>query len=151
MLAFELDNREYFARSISDRGDAYFAEFGKELRDRLAEKEEGTGHYHVILDEHGEIIGRVNLILRNPGDGEAELGYRVAEAAAGQGVATAAVAELCQTAAAEYGLCVLIADVAVANQASRIVLERNDFTPIGETRVGPAKRPAVRYRRALMH
>ena len=146
LLAFERENREYFARSITDRGDAFFAEFPAQHRARLAEQDEGRCHFHLILDEQGELVGRVNL-FEVSAEGVAALGYRVAEHAAGRGVATAAVAALCRIAAADYGLSTLVADASVVNQASRTVLERNGFAVVGETVVGG--RPAVRYRRAL--
>ncbi|MFD5204837.1 GNAT family N-acetyltransferase, partial [Streptomyces sp. NPDC058375] len=37
LLAFERENRTYFAASISDRGDDYFAEFTERHRVLLAE------------------------------------------------------------------------------------------------------------------
>ncbi|MFC3572813.1 GNAT family N-acetyltransferase [Streptomyces yaanensis] len=146
LLAFERENREYFARSISDRGDAYFAQFAAIHRARLAEQDAGVCHFHVVLDERGELIGRINLV--DVEDGSAELGYRVGERAAGRGVATAAVAEVCRVAAATYGLTTLIAVTTCDNVASRTVLERNGFTHVEDiTLVG---RPGVRYRRPLV-
>jgi ribosomal-protein-alanine N-acetyltransferase len=145
VLAFERTNREYFSRFISDRGDAYFAEFPARHRALLAEQDSGEGHFHLIYDE-AELVGRINLICAE--DDVAMLGYRVAERAAGKGVATSAVAELCQIAATDYRLVALVADASVENQASRVVLERNGFELVGESTVG-AGRPAVRYRRAL--
>src|SRR5690606_19113178 len=96
VLAFELENPEDFSRSIPDRGDAYFAEFAALHRARLAEQDAGECHFHVVFDDDGALVGRVNLV--DVEDGIAELGYRVAERAAGRGVATAAVAQVCQLA-----------------------------------------------------
>ncbi|HEX4788848.1 MAG TPA: GNAT family N-acetyltransferase [Actinospica sp.] len=147
LLVFEEENRAYFARSITDRGDAYFAEFGARLRALLAEQDSGACHFHLIFDEEGALVGRINLV--HAVGGVAELGYRIGERAAGRGVATAAVGALCPLAATAYGLTALVADTAVENRASRTVLERNGFAVIGETSVG-AGRPAVRYRRSLV-
>jgi ribosomal-protein-alanine N-acetyltransferase len=147
VLDFELENRAYFARSITDRGDAYFADFAARHRAMLDEQDTGLCHYHVILDGRGELIGRINLFAVDE-IGVAALGYRVGERAAGRGVATAAVEAVCGLAATEYRLGSLVADAAVDNQPSRTVLERNGFRVVGETTVG-AGRPAVRYRRGL--
>ncbi|KMS72622.1 GCN5 family acetyltransferase [Streptomyces viridochromogenes] len=144
LLAFELENRAYFARSIPDRGDAYFAEFDALHQARLAEQDDGICHFHLVTDGEGTILGRVNLI--DVEDGSAELGYRVGEQAAGRGVATAAVAEVCRVAGTAYGLTSLVAVTTLDNPASRAVLERNSFTFVEDIAV--AGRPGVRYRRA---
>nr|WP_234311754.1 GNAT family N-acetyltransferase [Streptomyces griseus] len=145
LLGFERENRAYFAGFVSDRGDAYFAEFGAQLRDRLAEQDAGVCHFHVVVDDMGNLIGRVNLV--DVEDGVAELGYRIGERAAGKGVATAAVREVCRLAADVYGLSELTAVAHLDNPASRTVLERNRFTFVENiTLVG---RPGVRYRRRL--
>ncbi len=129
MLAFELENRAYFAASISDRGDAYFAEFADRHAALLAEQDAGAGAFHVLVDDDGAVVGRFNLIFG--GDGTAELGYRVAERIAGRGVATATVRELCRLAATRYGLRTLRAATACENAASRRVLTGAGFVPAG--------------------
>ncbi|HEY0717297.1 MAG TPA: GNAT family N-acetyltransferase [Streptosporangiaceae bacterium] len=129
VLAFELANRAWFAASISDRGDEFFAQFTDRYRALLADQESGRAACHVLVTGDGSVLGRFNLIFR--GDGLAELGYRVAEQAAGRGVATAAVRELCQRAAVDYGLRTLRAATADTNAASRKVLARTGFAAIG--------------------
>lgn len=145
LLAFERANREWFARSVPDRGDAYFAGFAAQHRALLAEQDAGTCHFHVVLDERGELVGRVNLV--DVADGAAELGYRVGESAAGRGVATAAVAAVCRPAATTYGLRTLIAVAALDNPASRAVLTRSGFIAVADVTVNG--RPATRYRLPL--
>ena len=145
LLAFERANREYFARSIPDRGDAFFAEFDSVHRDRLADQEAGECRYHVLVDDGGELVGRINLV--DIEDGSAVLGYRIGEHAAGRGLATAAVAEVCRLAVRDYGLHTITAVATLDNGASRTVLERNGFTPVADTTVND--RPATRYRRSL--
>src|SRR6202051_5200332 len=76
------------------------------------------------------VVGRVNLI--EVADGSAELGYRIAQKAAGQGLATAAVCKVRELAATEYGLSRLRARVTQDNPASRKVLEHNGFVAVGE-------------------
>ncbi|CAL9433907.1 MULTISPECIES: GNAT family N-acetyltransferase [unclassified Streptomyces] len=145
LLEFERENRAYFARSIPDRGDAYFAEFAERHRSLLEEQEAGLRHFHVVLDEAGALIGRVNLVCVEAEP--PELGYRIAERAAGRGVATAAVAEVCRLASEAYGLRELSAVTTVDNLASRAVLERNGFARVGELVL--TGRPGLRYHRAL--
>ncbi|MCH0541052.1 GNAT family N-acetyltransferase [Streptomyces sp. MUM 203J] len=144
VLAFERANREYFARTVPDRGDAYFADFASRHAALLAEQESGACAFHVIV-ERGVLLGRLNLL--DLADGEAELGYRVSEAAAGRGVATRAVAAACGLAAESYGLRSLRALTTLDNPASMRVLERNGFRPAADTAVDG--RPALRWHRAL--
>jgi ribosomal-protein-alanine N-acetyltransferase len=129
VLAFELANRAYFAASISDRGDDYFEQFAERHRVMLAEQEAGLGAFHVLVADDGSVLGRFNLILA--GDGTAELGYRVAQQAAGRGVATATVRELCEVAAEQYGLRTLKAATSRHNAASQKVLTKTGFIPVG--------------------
>ncbi|MFE0671817.1 GNAT family N-acetyltransferase [Streptomyces sp. NPDC058867] len=147
LLAFERENRAYFARTVPDRGDDFFrpAVFAARLRDLLTEQDLGICHFHVLLDAEGLLVGRMNLM--DAEGGSAELGYRVGQSAAGRGVATAAVGQLCRLAAGSYGLSALTAVTTQANPASRTVLERNGFTRTGEPEV--AGRPGVAYRRVL--
>ena len=74
----------------------------------------------MLVEEDGAIVGRVNLV--DVADGSAELGYRIAERAAGRGLATAAVRQVCALAVAEYGLSVLHAATTVVNVGSSTVL-----------------------------
>ena len=75
------------------------------------------------------MLGRFNLYRFE--DGTAELGYRVAQHAAGRGVATAAVQELCRLAAARHGLHTLRAATSRDNAASQKVLAKAGFVPDG--------------------
>ncbi|TXS39670.1 N-acetyltransferase [Streptomyces sp. uw30] len=146
VLAFERENREYFARTVPDRGDEYFTLAGFVARHAalLAEQDAGVCHFHLVRDEEERLVGRINLL--DVEDGSAELGYRIGERAAGKGVATAAVAQMCRMAAATYGLTSLVAVTTLDNLASRTVLERNAFVAVGETTIGD--QAGVRYRRA---
>ncbi|GLW50239.1 N-acetyltransferase [Streptomyces sp. NBRC 14336] len=146
LLAFERENRAYFARTVPDRGDAYFAPAGFAARHRavLAEQDAGICHFHLVFGGLGDsgafgdvgdvgemdrLVGRINLM--DVEDGSAELGYRVGRRAAGRGVATAAVAALCELAPRAYGLTALTAVTTLDNLASRTVLERNGFRTTG--------------------
>ncbi|MET9463946.1 GNAT family N-acetyltransferase [Streptomyces sp. NPDC006544] len=146
LLAFERENREYFARSVPDRGDAYFAEFDARHRALLAEQDEGACHFHLVIDEAGgDVAGRVNLV--DAEDGVAELGYRIGARSAGRGMATAAVAKVCALAASQYGLRALTAVTTLDNAASAAVLGRSGFEVVGELTVDG--RPGLSHRKAL--
>jgi [ribosomal protein S5]-alanine N-acetyltransferase len=145
LLAFELENRAYFAASIPDRGDDYFASFDERHRELLGWQADGTDLPHVLVEAGGTIVGRVNLF--EVADGSASLGYRIAERAAGRGLATAAVRQLCALGAGQYGLTELRAAAKVDNIASRAVLTRNGFVPVGETELNG--QPAITYRLKL--
>lgn len=147
LLAFECANRAYFAASIPDRGDDYFAAFDVRHGELLAEQAAGLCHFHVLVDGDGGVVGRVNLV--DVADGSADLGYRIAESAAGRGLATAAVGRLCVLAATEYGLTELRAATTVDNAGSRAVLSRTGFVPTGETVLNG--RPAITFRCSLSH
>ncbi len=129
VLAFELANRAYFAAFVSDRGNEFFDQFTDRHAALLAEQEAGIGAYYVLVAEDGSVLGRFNLVFVE--DGTAELGYRVAQHAAGRGVATATVRELCRLAAARHGLRTLKAATARENAASQKVLTKAGFIPAG--------------------
>ncbi|MGW7242682.1 GNAT family N-acetyltransferase [Streptomyces sp. NPDC054804] len=145
ILAFEQENRAYFAASIPDRGDDYFARFEERHRALLAEQAAGICYFHVVADDAGEVLGRVNLF--DVADGGADLGYRIAERAAGRGLATWAAREICGLAATGYGLTFLRAATTLDNTASRAVLARAGFTVTGETRL--SGHPGLTYLRRL--
>lgn len=131
LLAFELENRAYFAASVPDRGDDYFANFAARHEALLAEQDTGVIRFHVLIGEHSEVLGRVNLV--DVSDGAAELGFRIAEKATGRGLATAGVRRVCELAVTTYGLATLRAAAAVDNAGSRAVLERTGFVQTGQT------------------
>ncbi|MFF1546060.1 GNAT family N-acetyltransferase [Streptomyces sp. NPDC058291] len=148
VLAFELANRDYFAASVGDRGDAFFARYADRHRALLAEQTTGVCAFYVLAAGDGSVVGRFNLYDLE--DGGAALGYRVAQHVAGRGVATAAVMELCRLAPARHSLRTVRAAAADENAASRKVLLKAGFVPAGPA--GPADvggKPGTWYRRDL--
>ncbi|GCE20855.1 GNAT family N-acetyltransferase [Dictyobacter kobayashii] len=141
LLAFERENRTYFAAIIPDRGDEFFTEFDTRHAQLLEWQAAGTDYFHLLVAERGEVVGRVNLV--KVADGSAELGYRIAQKAVGQGLATAAVRKVRELAATEYGLIRLRARVTLDNPASRKVLEHNGFVAVGELTLNG--KPAISY------
>ncbi|MGW0420544.1 GNAT family N-acetyltransferase [Streptomyces sp. NPDC003015] len=148
VLAFESADREYFAASVSDRGDAFFDRFTERFDALLVEQEAGVCAFHVLVAEDGSVLGRFNLVdIEN---GTADLGYRVARHATGRGVATAAVRELCRLAATRYGLGTLCAATSHENIASQRVLAKAGFVPVGPADpAGLGGKAGIRYRRDL--
>lgn len=145
LLAFERENRAYFAASIPDRGDDYFTDFDSRHQALLAEQADGVCHFHVLVENGGSIVGRVNLV--DVAGGSAELGYRIAERAAGRGLATRSVREMCARATSEYDLTELTAKTTLDNPGSRRVLERVGFAVVGEMTLNG--RPGLRYAKSL--
>jgi RimJ/RimL family protein N-acetyltransferase len=145
VLAFELANRAYFATFVSDRGDEFFDQFTERYNDLLAEQEAGSCAYYLLVGEDGSVLGRFNLYgIKN---GTAVLGYRVAQHVAGHGVATATVQEVCELAAAQFGLHTMRAAVTHDNVASQKVLAKAGFVPVGPA--NPGGKPGTLYERDL--
>jgi ribosomal-protein-alanine N-acetyltransferase len=148
VLEFELANRAYFAASISDRGDEFYEQFTERHDALLTEQQAGVGAYHVLVAEDGSVLGRFNLTFVV--DRSAVLGYRVAQHAAGRGLATATVRELCELATAQYGLRKVRAATSLQNTASQKVLTKAGFLAVGPA--GPADlggKPGTWYERVL--
>jgi ribosomal-protein-alanine N-acetyltransferase len=146
LLTFELENRAYFASSIPDRGDDFFSHFEERHASLLAWQAAGTDYFHVLVNDGGEVLARVNLY--NIADGSAELGFRIAQAAAGQGLASVGVTQVCALASKDYGLTRLRARATNENRASRAVLLRTGFVETGAILLNG--RPGTGYSRSLV-
>ena len=133
VLAFEQDNRSFFAQSISDRGDDFFERFRENFGALVADQESGGCAYDVLVAHDGAVVGRFNLY--RIADGTADVGYRVGRDVAGRGVATSGLRDLCRIATAEHGLRSLRASTSSENLASRRVLLKAGFVPVGPTDV----------------
>jgi ribosomal-protein-alanine N-acetyltransferase len=129
LLVFERENREFFARTVPDRGDDYFAEFDARHAALLAEQATGRCHFHLLVDDDGAVLGRFNLV--DLANGGADLGFRMAQRATGRGLAQRGVRQVIELARDEYGLQRLFASARVENAASRGVLRATGFTETG--------------------
>ncbi|WP_019580153.1 GNAT family N-acetyltransferase [Pseudomonas mandelii] len=129
LLAFELDNREWFERHIDARGSAFYSVQGvtDHIDAYLADFAAGTWHPFVIEDDAGNIVGRANLKGIDMTERSAEVGYRIAQNACGQGLATLAVRHLIQQAQLHWNLKQLVATVYAENIGSAKVLKRCGF------------------------
>lgn len=127
-------NRDFLAPWEPVRNDDYFTVDGQTtvIRNALRMHATGTHLPHVILDDSGRIVGRVSLneIVRGPAQ-YSNLGYWVAAAHNGRGLATTAVGDIVRIAFEELGLHRLQAGTLLHNTGSQRVLERNRFVRFG--------------------
>ncbi|MHB1087195.1 MAG: GNAT family N-acetyltransferase [Acidimicrobiales bacterium] len=145
VLHFELENRAYFAASISDRGDDYFENFPARHRELLREQTAGANAYYLFVDDDQRVVGRFNLY--GLVDETADVGYRVAERFSGRGVATRGLGELCRVASGTHALRTLRASARDDNRASQRVLVKAGFVVIGTAELASGR--GVRYERTL--
>jgi ribosomal-protein-alanine N-acetyltransferase len=130
LLTFELENRQWFERHIDARSSAFYSLEGvtEHIASYLAGLDNGTWHPLIIEDFYGKIVGRANLKDINILERSAEVGYRIAESACGQGLATLAVRWLIQEARSRWNLTRLVANVHAGNIGSAKVLQRCGFS-----------------------
>jgi ribosomal-protein-alanine N-acetyltransferase len=138
LLAFELANRAYFERLINARPAGYYSAEGVAAAIEAAQSDaaEDRAYQFLVRDAQGALVARVNLHqVRRQHFHSAELGYRVAEAQTGRGIAKAAVAEVLLR-ARDLELRRLEAHVRPENLGSCAVLRRNGFEEFGRSRRG---------------
>jgi ribosomal-protein-alanine N-acetyltransferase len=141
VLNFEVENRAFFSRSISDRGDEFFEEYALRHRELLAEQGAGIGAFYVLVDDDETVVGRFNLY--EIADGSADVGYRIAERVSSRGVATSALRDFCRIASRDYELRTLRATTTIENVASQRVLGKSGFIVVGSAQV--AGRDGLKY------
>ncbi len=125
--------RDFLAPFEPERGATFFTRSGQaQLLERtIALRAAGFAERFLIFAD-GELVGvlAVNNIVRGAFQ-SATIGYFVAQARNGRGIATQAVALVCDWAFEEVGLHRLDAGTLIGNRPSQRVLERNGFTRIG--------------------
>ena len=85
----------------------------------------GFGHWLVVVDD--EVVGSCGYMRRPTSDGAVEIGYGIAPARRGLGLATLAVAALVERIAKDPIVRRIIAETSADNIASQRVLEHNQF------------------------
>ena len=137
LLDFELRNRAFFETHINARPPAYYSADGVRAAIDTARREadEDKGYQYLLRDAGDALVGRVNLSrVRRAHFHSAELGYRVAEAAQGRGVAREGVRQVVALAFGPLKLVRVEATARVGNEGSARVLLRNGFSAFGRSR-----------------
>ena len=137
LLDFELRNRAFFEAHINARPSAYYSADGVRAAIETArrEAEDDKGYQFLLRDAAGTLVGRVNLSrVRRAHFHSAELGYRIAEAAQGQGFAREGVRQVLALAFAELRLRRVEATARDGNEGSARELLRNGFSAFGRSR-----------------
>jgi len=134
LLEFELENRDWFERFVYPRGDTFYSLDGVacHIDDCLKAFAAERMHPCLILEGSGRIIGRGNLKDIDTAAGTTEIGYRIAQAYVGRGIASYALHHLMRLAYDQLQLQCLVAIVRAANPASSRVLEKAGFVQKGE-------------------
>lgn len=129
LLAFEIQNREWFESHIDARDPAFYSLEGvaDHIESYLSDFVIGAWHPFVIEDSSRRIVGRANLKSIDSSTGSAEVGYRIDQRVCGQGLATRALRHLIQEARIRWGLAQLVAYAFRENAGSRKVLNRCGF------------------------
>ena len=129
LFAFEMANRAWFEQHIDPRPDDFYTHQGvrQHVHELIDGRASGRWHPCVIEDSSGAIVGRANLKEIDADAGRAEVGYRIAAAHSGRGLATRALAHLIALARDEWRLGTLKAVVTADNQASAVVLQKCGF------------------------
>lgn len=131
LLVFETENRAWFESHIDARAPSFYSVKGvtEHIDGYLSDFAQGLWHPFVIQDSSGRIVGRANLKGIDTTARRAEVGYRIAQSACGQGLATHALEHLIEQAQTRWALTELVAYVFPENAGSRKVLERCGFLP----------------------
>jgi ribosomal-protein-alanine N-acetyltransferase len=102
------------------------------VEEALERHEWGLTHPHVIHDDAGRIVGRINLgNVQHGAFQSCGVGYWVSRQANGRGLATAAVRDMKDLAFGELGLRRVEASIMTRNVGSQRVLKKNAFVRYG--------------------
>lgn len=133
LVEFETENRTFFEKSVPPRAPENFNEqqLAPLIGELLVGENADQNKFYLILTGAGKIVGRINMTSINREKlGTAALGYRVAQAYCQRGIATAAVAFICDEAKKRHGLGQLTAQALRENIGSTNALLRNGFQRI---------------------
>lgn len=147
LLAFEIQNRDWFESHIDPRDPAFYSLSGvaQHIEGYLSDFEMGAWHPLIIEDASHHIVGRANLKGIDSTSSSAEVGYRIAQRVSGQGLATLALKRLIQEAQERWTLKQLVAYVFKENVASRKVLDRCGFVLDGHSPSGEHAEAECRF------
>ncbi|MCF6137746.1 GNAT family N-acetyltransferase [Pseudalkalibacillus berkeleyi] len=131
LYQFELENRDFFERSVPSRGDDYYKpEIFKARHKKLIEEQTQKGsRFYLIKNETGSILGRINLVM-DESHSIGDLGYRVGQIHTGKGIVTQALKLLLED-LIDLEIKQVNAQTTTNNIASRRILEKNGFEYVG--------------------
>ena len=131
LYKFEIENQAFFEKTVPSRGDAYYQfENFKEIYTCLLEEQVAKASYfYLIKNEHGDILGRINLTDINKSQKTGSLGYRIGRASSGKGIAQKALHLLIKQ-AKSLGVETIRAKTTDNNLASQKVLTNHNFEEI---------------------
>ena len=133
MAKLYAENRDFLAPLEPLRPDAFYTFEGQRRHiAQLTDRRTSGSAYPFVIVAGGQAVGAMNLsnVVRGAFQ-SANVGYWVARAHNGRGVATAALALVCERAFGELGLHRIEAGTLLDNHASQRVLEKNGFERIG--------------------
>lgn len=134
---FEIANRHFFESHINARPPDFYSRDGvaKSIRLALDDAVADRAYGYIVRTDANQVVARVNLTnVRRAHFHSAQLGYRVAESACGQGVASFSVATVLAEAFGPLRLVRLEATARPENVGSVRVLERNGFSQFGRSK-----------------
>jgi [ribosomal protein S5]-alanine N-acetyltransferase len=130
-----VSQRDFMTPFDPPRTESFYSEEGQRLELDLLERERAADRlYRFLIEADGRPAGAISVsrITRGPFQ-NGGLGYWVVEELNGRGIATAAVARVCEWGFGEGGLHRLEAATLVDNIGSQTVLRRNGFLEIGRS------------------
>ena len=136
LLEFELANRAFFEAHINARAEAYYSEAGvrSAIQAAIDQAQADEGYQFLVRNSANQLVARANLSrVRRKHFHSAEVGYRVAKAWCGRGIASQALGLLLTEAFGPLSLRRVEAAVHQDNSASLQVLTRNGFMSYGRS------------------
>ncbi len=134
LAALAISNRQFLAPWEPDRDETFFSTDGQRsaVREALNRRDQDLAYPHVILDDPGQIVGRINLdnVVRRAFQ-SCNVGYWVSEHANGNGAASAALRAIAEFAFGDLALHRIEAGTLTHNIKSQRILQKNGFVQFG--------------------
>lgn len=129
LFKFESENRRFFELTVPSRGDDYyqFETFTVRNRQLIKEQVDGLSKFYLIKNDTEEIVGRINLVDIDHKNNIADIGFRIGEEHAGNGIGNQALNLLLETSLSVKKIRGKTTNV---NHASQKVLEKNNFKKV---------------------
>lgn len=131
LFKFETVNRGYFEEMVPSRGNEFYNYdiFIERLGSLLKEQAQGLSSFFLIKNNHGLILGRINIVDIDEFQSLGYIGYRVGKDHIGKGIAQKAL-ELLTEGMRNEGFKQLLAKTTSNHIASQRILEKNGFKKV---------------------